>query len=74
MPSKLKDIKTRHEARILQMPGVVSVGIGRDEYGDPAIIVGFAHPHPETESQLPERLEGYPVVSRIVGRIKAQRS
>ena len=72
MPNSIKDVKTQHEKRLLQLPGVVSVGIGQDENGNPAIIVGLERPEPETESQLPTRLDGYPVVVRIVGRIKAQ--
>jgi len=72
MPNSINDIKTQHEKRLLQLPGVVSVGIGQDENRNPAIIVGLAHPDTETESQLPNRLEVYPVLVRIVGRIKAQ--
>ena len=72
MPNSIKDVKTQHEERLLQLPGVVSVGIGQDENGNPAIIVGLERSDPETESRLPTLLEGYPVVVRIVGRIKAQ--
>ncbi len=72
MPNSIKDVKTQHEERLLQLPGVVSVGIGQDENGKQAIIVGLERPDPETESQLPTLLEGYPVVVRFVGRIKAQ--
>lgn len=72
MPTSIKEVKARHETRLLQLPGVVSVGIGRDENGNSAIIVGLERPEPETESQLPSRLEGYPLVIRIVGPIKAQ--
>jgi hypothetical protein len=72
MSSSIKDVKTRHEAQLLQMPGVVSVGIGRDENGQPAIIIGLERPDPETESRLPARLEGYPVRIQTVGRIDAQ--
>ncbi len=72
MPKSIKDVKNQHEERLLQLPGVVSVGIGQDENKNLAIIVGLERPDPETESQLPTRLEGYPVVVRIVGRIKAQ--
>ena len=72
MQKSIKDVKAQHEERLLQIPGVVSVGIGLDENGKPAIIVGLERPDPETESQLPSQLEGYPVVVRIVGRIKAQ--
>ena len=72
MPTSIKEVKTQHEARLLQLPGVVSVGLGRDEKGNAAIIVGLERPEPATESQLPSRLEGYPLVIRIVGQIKAQ--
>jgi len=72
MSSSIKDVKTRHESRLLQMPGVVSVGIGRDENGQPAIMVGLKSPHSETESKLPASLEGYPVRVRTVGRIDAR--
>jgi hypothetical protein len=72
MPKSIKDVKTQHEERLLQLPGVATVGIGQDENGNPLIIVGMERPDPETESQLPTRLEGYTVVVRIVGRIKAQ--
>ncbi|NNL76089.1 MAG: hypothetical protein HKO68_07115 [Desulfobacterales bacterium] len=72
MPTSIKDVKTQYEAQLLQLPGVVSVGIGRDENGKPAILVGLAHPNPATESQLPTRLGGYLVVTRTVGQIKAQ--
>ena len=71
-PKSIKDVKTQHEERLLQLPGVVMVGIGQDENGNPAIIVGLERSDPETESQLPTQLEGYPVVVRIVGRIKAR--
>ncbi len=72
MGNSINAVKTRHEQRLLQLPGVVSVGIGQDENGKPAIIIGLSHHDPQTESQLPVRLEGYPVVVKIVGRIKAQ--
>jgi hypothetical protein len=72
MPNLINDVKAQHEERLLQLPGVVSVGIGQDENENPAIIIGLAHPDPKTESRLPNRLEGYPVLVWIVGRIKAQ--
>jgi hypothetical protein len=72
MSSSIKDVKTKYEAQLLQMPGVVSVGIGRDEHGNSAIIIGLDGPNPETESKLPTMLEGYPVTVHTVGKIKAQ--
>lgn len=72
MPLSIKEVKKQHETRLLQLPGVVSVGIGLDENGQSAIIVGLDKPSPETEARLPAQLEGYPLVLRIVGSIKAQ--
>ena len=72
MQDSIKDVKTRHEDRLLKLPGVTSVGIGQDEGGSPAIIVGLANHDPKTESMIPSRLEGYPVVIRLVGQVKAQ--
>jgi hypothetical protein len=72
MSPSIKDVKTKYEAQLLQMPGVVSVGIGRDENGKPAVIIGLESPNPETESKLPTKLEGYPVRIQTVGQIKAQ--
>ena len=72
MPDSIKDVKARHEERLLQLPGVASVGIGLDENGNQAIIVGLTSRDPNTESKIPPRLEGYPVLIQIVGNIKAQ--
>ena len=72
MTSSIKEVKAKYEAKLLQMPGVVSVGIGHNESGQPAIVIGLEGPQPETESKLPATLEGYPVTIRIVGKIRAQ--
>lgn len=72
MSDSIRDVKKKHEARLLALPGVVSVGIGLDKDNNPAIIVGLDGPRPKTEAQLPQFLEGYPVVVQIVGPIKAQ--
>jgi hypothetical protein len=71
MPTSIQEVKKKHEARLLAMPGVVSVGIGRDEDGNPAIIVGLDGPRPETVAQLPQFLEDWPVLIQIIGTIKA---
>jgi len=72
MPPSIQEVKRKHEARLLGMPGVVSVGIGRDKGGDPAIIVGLDGPRTETVAQLPRSLEGYPVVTQVIGTLRAQ--
>ena len=72
MQPSIQDVKKQHEARLLGLPGVVSVGIGLDENGQAAIIIGLDGSNPDIETQLPENLEGYKVVIKDVGSIKAQ--
>jgi hypothetical protein len=71
MPPSIKKVKKQHEVRLLQLPDVISIGIGKDENDNPAIIVGLRRPNPQTEEQIPANLEGYPVQLRIIGEIKA---
>jgi hypothetical protein len=72
MAASIEEIKVKHEAYLMGLPGVVSVGLGQDEHGKPAIIVGVDRPRPETEAQIPCALDDYPVVVRVIGPIKAQ--
>jgi hypothetical protein len=71
MPPSIQEIKKKHENQLLALPSVVSVGIGRDADGNPAIIVGLDGSQPEIEAQLPSSLENYPVLVEVVGPIKA---
>lgn len=52
--------------------GVVSVGLGQDEDGNMAIIVGVDRPLADITETLPMRLDGYPVIVEVLGRIKPQ--
>jgi len=72
MSSSIQEIKERHTGRFLAMPGVVSVGIGRDPDGKPVIIVGLDSPRPQTQKKLPKVLDDYPVRVEIIGPVKAQ--
>ncbi len=72
MPSSIQEVKKQHETLFLNMPGVVSVGIGLDPNGNQAIIVGLEGSHPKTQAKIPAMLEGFSVVIKIVGSIKAQ--
>ena len=72
IPPSIQEIKAKHTIRLLEQPGVVSVGLGQDEHGNPAIIVGMDGPRPETVAELPKSLEGYPVITRIIGYVKAR--
>ena len=72
MSASIQEVKKQHEAVFLDMPGVVSVGIGLDPNGHQAIIVGLDESHPKTMEKIPAMLEGFPVVTQIIGSIKAQ--
>ena len=72
IPPSIQEVKQRHTSHLLEEPGVVSVGLGQDAKGNPAIIVGVDAQRPETQARLPQSLEGYPVITRILGEIEAQ--
>ena len=72
MEPSIQEVKKQHEARLLGLPGVVSVGIGLDQKGQAAIIIGLDGSNPDIEAQLPDNLEGYTVVLKDVGPVKAQ--
>lgn len=72
MRMSIKEVKAKHAAELIALPGVVSVGIGTDQDGQPAIIVGLDGAHPEATDKIPKTLDTYPVITHIVGPIKAQ--
>jgi hypothetical protein len=72
MSPSIQEVKKQHEADFLNLPNVVSVGIGLNPNGEQAIIVGLDSPNPATAAKIPPTVEGYPVVVQIVGGIKAQ--
>ncbi len=69
MTASIQEVKARHASRLLELPGVVSVGIGRNASGEPIIVVGLDQPRPETEARIPADLEGYPVSLQVIGKI-----
>jgi hypothetical protein len=71
MPLSIQEAKAKHAEGLLEMPGVVSVGVGLDPEGRPAILVGLDGPCPETCAALPDSLEGYPLRTRVTGPAEA---
>ena len=61
----------KHQAAIMALPGVVSIGIGLSD-GETVIKIGLDGKHPDSEKALPKELESYKVISEIVGTIRAQ--
>jgi hypothetical protein len=68
----IKDIKTEHESRLMAMPGVVSVGLGQDEAGNPVIVIGVESEEYSHALTLPRELHSYPVRFQVIGTIEAQ--
>jgi hypothetical protein len=68
----IQEVKAKHAERLMAMPGVVSVGIGKNPDGQFVIIVGLDGPRPKTVEQIPKVLEGYPVRAEITGPVKAR--
>jgi hypothetical protein len=68
----IEEAKAEHTGRLLALPGVVSVGIGRDAEGRPAIVIGLAGDESGDDPGLPRSLEGHPVVTQVVGTLRAR--
>ena len=72
MSPTIQEVNARHAERLLAMPGVVSVGIGKNPDGQFVIVVGLDGPRPKTVEQIRNVLEGYPVRVEITGPVKAR--
>lgn len=68
----IKDVKAEYESQLMAMPGVVSVGLGRDAAGDPVIVIGVETEEDTQTLVLPQELQSYPVVVQVTGTIRAQ--
>jgi hypothetical protein len=72
MTESIQKVKAKHEGQLMATWGVVSVGIGLDQKGQPAIIIGVESQDKLNKMILPETLDGYPVNVQIMGTIRAQ--
>jgi hypothetical protein len=70
--TRIQEVRARHEAALLRLPGVVSVGIGRDTGGEPVIVVGVESDPDEAAEAVPAELDGFAVEVRRVGSPRAQ--
>ncbi len=68
----IQEVKQSHEEELLAIEGVVSVGIGLGDEGDAAIIVGIAGTDTGVHAKIPQSIEGYQVIVRPTGTIKAE--
>jgi hypothetical protein len=70
--TRIQEVRTRHEAELLRIPGVVSVGIGLGASGDPVIVVGVESDPEEASDAVPRVLDGFAVEVRCVDTPRAQ--
>jgi hypothetical protein len=57
------------EAKLLAIPGVTSVGLGRDAAGGEAVVVGVVDAG--VASRVPREIGGVPVVIEVTGEVNA---
>jgi hypothetical protein len=63
-------VRARHESRLLAIPGVVGVAVGRTSVGEPSIVVYLRDA--SAQSRVPRTLDGLPVEYRVTGEIDAR--
>src|SRR5262245_33260592 len=66
----ITEVLQRHTPELLEIPGVVGTGEGR-EGGRPAFVIFVEARTRELDARLPASLEGYPVVVRESGKVTA---
>jgi len=64
-------LRARHEARLMAVPGVTSFGIGLGPAGGLALAVGVLDAG--VVARLPREIEGVPVVVTVTGPVEALR-
>jgi hypothetical protein len=72
MTGSIQEVKVKYEQQIIETPGVVSMGIGKDAKGNTAIIIGIEQESEGIRAVLPKELDGYPVEVKATGPARAQ--
>ena len=68
----IQDIKAEHEAELMAMPGVVSVGLGQDAQGSQVIVIGVKSEEVSRSLVLPRDFVNYPVEVKVLGTVRAR--
>jgi hypothetical protein len=66
-----REVKRRHESRLMKVRGVVGVGIGEKD-GKEVICVYVADDNPKIREALPAALEEVPIEVIVSGPFKAR--
>jgi hypothetical protein len=67
----LADVLARHTSELLAIPGVNGTGEGA-EASEPVLVVFVVEDTPDLRARLPRALEGYRVVLRATGTVRAR--
>ncbi len=70
MPRPIADVLREHTDELMTLPGVVGTAQGEQD-GKPCVMVLVVELTDELKRQIPEELDGYPVVISETGEIKA---
>ena len=58
---QIREVRSRHSAELLSMPGVSGVGVAKEKSGDLVTTLYVDTEHPEREALLPKLAKGVPV-------------
>lgn len=67
---KVNDVKKKYEKKIMNIPGVVGIGVGMLDDVD-AITVMVVEKTALIEKKVPQQLKGFPVIIQETGTIRA---
>lgn len=67
--SRVALVLARHHDELMSLQGVVMVGEGQDQIGQPSIVVGVKERH--QLKNVPNSVEGVSVVGWVVGEVDA---
>lgn len=68
----VKEVMEDHAGKLISIPEVTAVAVSELEDGTPCIKILIIEESAEIRAELPDSLEGYPVVVEVSGRIEAK--
>ena len=64
-------VMARNAESLMRMKGVMSVGVGQTDEGEPAIVVGISDRRAASADDIPTAIDGVPVIRHDIGRPEA---
>jgi len=68
--AELREVKRRHSAELLKLPGVCGVGVAKGKGGGLVLMLHLATDDAAITEKLPREIEGYPVETVQSGPFK----